>query len=138
MVKTMQTRDSVQILTLPKLSDSDLSPRAVIRALRKLYPLSDHLSLFQYCGPTGWSPLIDSKVRKVLKSINVHLGLNLSHFTFHSFRRSGATFAFNAQVPIQNIKRHGTWTSDCIWRYIQADQSIGELLATSLSDAINA
>ena len=135
--KTMQTRDSVQILTLPRLTDVDICPRAALKALKKLYPMSDHSSLFQYHGPNGWSPLIDSKARKGLKSINVQLGLNPSHFTFHSFRRSGATFAFNAHVPIQNIKRHGTWTSDCIWRYIQADLSSGEHLTSSLADAIN-
>ena len=136
--KTMQTRDSVQILTLPNLTDPDICPRAAIKDLKKLYPFSDKSPLFQHCGPSGWSPLIDSEARKVLKSINVQLGLNPSHFTFHSFRRSGATFAFNAHVPIQSIKRHGTWTSDCIYRYIQADQSTGEQLATSLADAINA
>ena len=132
----MQNRDSVQILTLPRLRDSDICPRTALKALKKLYPMSDHSSLFQYYGPNGWSPLIDSKARKVLKSINVQLGLNPSHFTFHSFQRSGTTFAFNVHVPIQNIKRHGTWT--CIWRYIQADQSSGEMLASSLADAINA
>ena len=135
--KTMQTRDAVQILTLPRLTDLDICPRAALKALKKLYPMSDKSSLFQYHGPSGWSSLIDSEARKVLKYINVHLGLNPSHFTFHSFRRSGATFAFNAYVPIQNIKRHRTWTSDCIWRYVQADQSSGEQLATSLADAIN-
>ena len=79
--KTMQTRDSVQILTLPRLTDVDICPRAALKALKKLYPMSDHSSLFQYHGPNGWSPLIDSKARKVLKSINVQLGLNPSHFT---------------------------------------------------------
>ena len=63
------------------------------------------------------------------------LGLNPSHFTFHSFRRSGATLAFNFHVPIQ---RHGTWTSDCVYRYIQADQSSGEQLACALANAIDA
>ena len=135
--KTIQTRDAVQIITLPKLSDQDLCPRSALRNLRKLYPMSQHTSMFLYNSPKGWTPFIDSKLRKLLKQINVRLGLQPSHFTFHSLRRSAATFAFNAHVPIQSIQRHGTWTSDCVWRYIQADQSTGEQLALSLADVID-
>ena len=135
--KTIQTRDSVQIITLPRLIDQDLCPRAALKYLKKYYPFTDQSSLFQFYGPGGWSPLIDSRVRKVLKAINKKLGLNPSHFTFHSFRRSGATFAFNSHIPVRSIQRHGTWTSDCVWRYIQADQSYGEHLASALANSIN-
>ena len=136
--KTMQTRDEVQIITLPRLTDPELCPRTALKNLKKLYQFSDKTSLFQYHSPSGWCPMIDSKIRNILKSINLKLGLNLSHFTFHSFRKSGATFTFNAHIPIQNIKRHGTWASDCVYRYIQADQSSGEQLASVLADVINA
>ena len=135
--KTMQTRDAFQIITLPGLTDQDICPRSALNNLKKLYPMSQHTSMFLYNSPKGWTPFIDSKVRKLFKQINVHLGLHPSHFTFHSPRRSAATFAFNAHVPIQSIQRHGTWTSDCIWRYIQADQSTGEQLALSLAAVID-
>ena len=135
--KTIQTRDSVQIITLPRLVDQDLCPRAALKYLKKYYTFNDQSSLFQSYGPVGWSPLIDSKVRKVLKAINIKLGLNPSHFTFHSFRRSGSTFAFNCHIPIRSIERHGIWTSDCVWQYIQADESYGENLASSLAHNIN-
>ena len=65
------------------------------------------------------------------------LGLNPHFFTFYSFRRSGATFAYNSQVPIQQIKHHGTWSSEIVWRYIQADHSAGENVALSLAAAID-
>ena len=99
--------------------------------------MSSSSSLFQIYTINGWVTLIDSRVRKVLSKINVALGLHPNHFTFHSFRRSGATFAFNAHVPIQDIKRQGTWTSECVWKYIQADHSSGEELANSLATVIN-
>ena len=135
--KTIQTRDSVQVITLPRLTDQDLCPRAALKYLKKYYSFTDQSPLFQSYGSGGWSPLIDSRVRKVLKAINKKLGLNPSHFTFHSFRRSGATFAFNSHIPVRNIQRHGTWTSDCVWRYIQADQSYGEHLVSALACSIN-
>ena len=136
--KTMQTRDSAQILTLPRMVDKKLCPRSALKALQSLYSFNNHSPLFQLKSLAGWVLLTDSRVRKTLKHINLALGLNPSYFTFHSFRRSAATLAFNSHVPIQSIKRHGTWTSDCVWCYIQADQSSGEQLACALANVINA
>ena len=135
--KTMQSRDTVQVICLPRLKNSVICPFRALKALYKLYPMSPTTSVFQIHNKSSWQPLTDTKVRKCLKAINVSLGLNPHFFTFHSFRRSGATFAYNSHVPIQQIKRHGTWSSECVWRYIQADHSAGETLAFSLAAAIN-
>ena len=136
--KTIQNRDTVQLICLPKLKNPVICPFRALKAISKLYPSSAVTSVFQVYGNTGWQPLTDTKVRKGLKTVNVALGLNPHFFTFHSFRRYGATFAYNSHVPLQQIKRHGTWSSDCVWRYIQADHSAGEELATTLAAAINA
>ena len=74
----------------------------------------------------------------MFKTNQHNFGFEFSGFTFYSLRLNGATFAFNAHVPIQSIKRNGTWTSDCVCWYIQADQSSGEQLAHSLADALDA
>ena len=91
--KTMQNRDAVQVISLPKVSNRAICPYRALRALNKLYPMSDSDSVFQISTSSGWQPLTDSRVRKTLKSINMTLGLDPSFFTYHSFRRSGATFA---------------------------------------------
>ena len=135
--KTMQNRDTVKVISLPKLTNSVICPFRALKALCKLYPMSASTSVFQVQAKASWQPLTDTKVRKCLKAINVSLGLNPHFFTFHSFRRSGATFAYNYHVPIKQIKHHGTWSLDCVWRYIQADHSAGEKLALSLAAAIN-
>ena len=132
--KTLQTRDKVQCTTLPKLHNPQICP---FRALKELFPMSSHSSLFQLPSSSGSSPLTDSRVRKTLKLINIKLGFHSAYFTFHDFRRSGATFAFNSNVPIQDIKRHGTWSSDCVWQYIQSDHSSGESIAVALAAAVN-
>ena len=134
----MQTRDAIQVISLPKVSNYVICPYKALKALRKLYPLTSSTSVFQIATSSGWQPVTDSRVRKALKSINLALGLNPHFFTYHSFRRSGATFAYNAHVPIQHIKRHGTWSSECVWRYIQSDHMSGEALAQALANAINA
>ena len=134
----MQTRDKVQCPSLPKIKNKLLCPYTALKALLKLYPMSSSTSLFQIKTDQGWIPLTDSRVRKTLQSINVVLGLSPSFHTFHDFRRSGATFAHASHVPIQDIKRHGTWSSECVWRYIYSDHSSGEYLASTLASTINA
>ena len=136
--KTMQTREKVQCITLPKLKSPLLCPYKALKALYQLYSMSSSTSLFQIQTASGWVPLTDSRVRKTLKSINLSLGSNPTYHTFHDFRRSGATFAPASQVPIQEIKRHGTWSSDCVWKYIYSDHSSGENLASTIADTINA
>ena len=64
---------------------------------------------------------------KVLKA------LHLTHhgFTFHSLCRSGATLAFNLNVPMQDIQSHGTWTSEAVWAYITQDHNAADTVAHS-------
>ena len=135
--KSLQTRDKIQCVTLPKLLDSYICPFLALKELFKLYLMSSHSSLFQLPSPLGLNPLTDSRVRKTLKLVNLKLGFHSEYFTFHDFRRSGAMFAFNSHIPIQDIKRYGTWSSDCVWQYIQSDRSSGESIAVALAPAIN-
>ena len=57
-------------------------------------------------------PLTDSMVRKHLKRVLALLGLQNDGYTFHTFRRSGASWAYNHGVPMEAIKYQGTWVSD--------------------------
>ena len=136
--KTMQSRDRVQCVTIPKLKNKVICPYRALKQLFKLYPMSGTSPLFQVSTANGLVPLSDSKVRKALKMINIHLGLRPNFFTFHDFRRSGATFAYQSHIPMQEIKRHGTWSSDCVWGYIQSDHSSGESLADAFANALDA
>ena len=134
----MQTRDVAQVVSLLKLKNKIICPSRASKALSTMYPMSADQSAFQIKTQVGWQPLTDTKVRKCLTSINMGLGLNPHYYTFHSFIRSGATLAYNAHVPIQHIKCHGTWSSDCVWHYIQSDHLSGKVLSSSIARAIDA
>jgi integrase len=41
------------------------------------------------------------------------------NITFHSLRRSAASLAFKAGVPLDQIKAQGFWSSEAIWSYIE-------------------
>ena len=53
-------------------------------------------------------------------------------YTFHSFRRSGATLAYNADISLEQIKRHGTWKSNSVNTYIVADPAVAAGVASLL------
>ena len=71
--------------------------------------------LFSICRQGHWVPLTDSIVRKHLTHIIRMLGWEHKHITFHTFRRSGASWAFKHGVPTESIKTQGTWKCDCVW-----------------------
>ena len=65
------------------------------------------------------------------------LHLETNYITFHSFRRSGAAFAFNHNVSIQEIQKHGTWMSDCVWRYVSDSTDAGSQVASTFATLLS-
>ena len=131
--KTIQTRDRVHLLSLPRILGSNLCPYKACRSALKLYSPANHDPLFQFPVADKWQVLTDTRIRKCLSKINLRMGLTCNYYTFHSFRRSGATLAYNSHVPLQTIKAHGSWSSDCVWTYIQKDHKSGEDIASSFA-----
>ena len=117
--KTIQSRDKVVRVVIPKLPGSKLCPVTALSNMLHLVPGSNNDPLFAIFKANTWSPLTDSMVRKHLKRVLRLLQLHHHNFTFHTFRRSGASWAFQHGVPIEVIKQQGTWSSGCVWRYIQ-------------------
>ena len=134
--KTIRTRDRTHVLTLPRLRGSPLCPVRALRKAMAMYSPSENQPLFQIYGAGNWRVIIDSRIRKVLSKLNVKLGFDPHHFSFHTFRRSGASLAYNSHIPIQKIKHHGSWTSDCVWKYIQADQNFSQDIASSFAKVV--
>ena len=127
--KTMQNNNQIKLITIPAIVGSDLCPVTAISNLLAITPKGSNLPLFQFKNARNWVPLTDSRVRNHFSQVLKRLGLADSGLTLHTFRRSGATFAFNNNVALQNIQRHGTWTSDCVWRYITDSTDAGEQVA---------
>ena len=106
--KTMQTNDQAKLIRLPILNNPLCPAAAALRHLLHHSPGAKNSPLFQFRSSQTWTPLTDNRVRSHLKNVLSLLNLNTSFITFHSFRRSGASFAFNHNVPLQQIQKHGT------------------------------
>ena len=116
--KTMQSRDEMARIHISVLHGSRLCPVTALKHMLAIVPGSQDDPLLSIHRQGRWLPLTYSMVRKHLKRITRMLGWEHMQITFHTFRRSGASWAFQHGVPIEAIKRQGTWNSDCIWRYI--------------------
>ena len=130
--KTLQNSDQVRLVKLPVLNNH-LCPSTALKKCIQLVPGDKDAPLLQFCTNPVWTPLTDNKVRKHLKNLLNLLNLPPSYMTFHSLRHSGASSAFNLNVPLQHIQRHGTWTSDCVWRYVTDSADAGSQVANSFA-----
>ena len=121
---------STTTITIPYLSNSLLCPITALKAmLAARNPQTDE-PLFQVQSTTHHKVLTDSVARKHLKHISSILQLPRS-LTFHDFRRGGATWAFLRGVPIQQIQAQGTWSSACVWRYINLPSTATSAVSTT-------
>ena len=134
--KTLQMNNSVRLVKIPHLGSSPICPVTALRTLLSLTPSGPNKPLFQVKLRQQWVPLSDTRLRKHFSTILARLQLSQSNITFHSLRRSGATWAFNAKVPLQNIQSHGTWTSECVWSYITQDHQASDAVALTFQRSL--
>ena len=104
--KTLQSLRQWTLVRVPFLSPSPLCPVRAFQVNSSLIPVSPNHSLFAL--PPDFSPPSQASVRNFLAKIMSKLDLDPSIHTFHCFRCSGASFAFNNDVPLRSIKIHGT------------------------------
>ena len=132
----MQNNNQARLIKLPVLNNH-LCPATALKACLKLAPCSKNHPLFQNKVGLSWVPLTDNKVRIHLRNVLSLLKLDPNFITFHSFRHSGTTFAFNHNVSLQEIQKHGTWTSDCVWRYVSDSTDAGSQVASTFATLLS-
>ena len=127
--KTVQFRERVVHLPIPLITWSPLCPAtAITRALSFTSQASPgsqafsflsspdlHLKIFTY-------PMFLWKLRFVLRSLGLPTGA--TDYACHSFRRGGASFAFQAGIPLKLIKILGEWYLDAVLLYLTVPLTI--------------
>ena len=135
--KTLQHKDRLLFVPLPLIPGSPLCPVTAILQFFSLVPAPASAPFF--CVPRNGSlrPLTYTDFTSSIKSLISRIGLHPTEFSPHSFRRGGATFAFQAGVPERLIQRHGDWRSDAYRRYLALPLSqrtmVADLMAAGLS-----
>ena len=112
--KSIQVSGKFQVIQIPKLKRRDICP---VRALKGLIS-KDHKDSHPIFQHTQGTLVIAYQVRRVLKETVSTLGWYPEGLGFHALRRSGACWAFDKGIGLDQIKSHGGWKSDAIWRYL--------------------
>ena len=90
------------------------------------------------CGPAfvlpfgnSFKPLLASKFVRRIRQLLVVCNVNPTSFSGHSFRRGGATWAYQVGIPVDMIRILGDWKSNAYTHYIKPAPS--SLLNASVS-----
>ena len=121
--KTLQKSSQFATIQLPVLGGSPLCPVRALTYMMSQSPPDSNAPLFSYYQQGTLLTMTQSKVRKTLKQILLSIGLSPETYPFHTFRRSGASWAFSQCSSIQSIQQQGTWSSEAVWAYIIQDPS---------------
>jgi hypothetical protein len=138
--KTIQDHSRILSIPLVSMPSTPLCPVAAYSNLLSLVKIPSTSSAFSYKYHskivTLSSPRVVSSLRLILRS----LGFDSSKFSGHSFRRSGATWAFRSGVQSEAIKSHGDWRSLAYLNYIQITtqqkQIVSRQMASQLSSVL--
>jgi hypothetical protein len=116
--KNNQYGDKSFVQPLPSIAGSRLCPVKAFANMVSLVPAYSCSPAFCLWRGDKLVPFTygmwQSKLKVILKEANV----SPVHFSSHSFRRGGATFAFKCQIPGEIVKLLGGWHSDCYLEYI--------------------
>ena len=114
--KTNQLHHRTHQAPLVQIPGSPLCPVTALHNMLKLNPAPHSSPAFIF---PNLSPIYYHHYQSFIKSAATSLHLNPDHYSSHSFRRGGATYAFQAHVPPELIKLHGDWKSDAYLIYLE-------------------
>ena len=117
--KAMQGSSKHQVIQIPALSSSPLCPVSALQCLLSTIKAPPSSPLFLVPSPSGAYPISAPMISATLSRLLSSLKLNPSHFGFHAFRRSAVSWAADHDVPLQNLKAHGGWSSNAIHSYLK-------------------
>ena len=117
------------MISIPHLGASTLCPITALQTMFQKFPASKNQPLFLLHRHGHLTPLTDSVARKHLKQVSTMLQIH-PPLTFHMFRKSATTWAFQRGVPMQDIMHHGTLSSAAVWRYIHSTPRPSEVSST--------
>ena len=134
--KTLQDRNSHHIIQLPSIQNTFLCPVRALKLLLQSRPLPPDAPLFANSFPP-FAQIIDTHIRDSLKKVLMHRNIPLKGHSFHTFRRSGATLAFDNNISLQNIQAHGLGRSSAVWTYLQNASVAPSIIPSTFASLIS-
>lgn len=135
--KTIQFQERYHWVPLVAMPGNILCPVTAVKAVLKLHgPGSPDRPMFLWRKGGRASPLTHGVFVAAFKHLVAKCGLNWSRYSGHSFRRGGATYAFNLGVCPEFIKMLGDWKSDAYLLYDETTFARRLELPVAMANAI--
>ena len=113
--KTIQFGQKILKLPIVEIPGSVLCPIKAFNKMCEMVPARPSDPLFSL--PNN-KCVTYYQYQKRLRYFIQKIGLNPEEFSTHSFRRGETSYAFRSKVPVELIKMHGDWKSDCYQQYL--------------------
>ena len=121
--KTIEFKQRILEIPLPVIPNSILCPVTALTSYFKLVPAVSDSPVFLAPHRSSFAPVLARHFNLFLKRCVSFIGKDPSHFSSRSFRKGGATFAFNCGAPTEFIKAQGNWKSDAYLVYLTLSSS---------------
>jgi hypothetical protein len=114
--KTNQFSSRIHSIPLFKTDNIHICPVTHLHKMFNRVPASSDSPAFIL---PNHKPITYNAFNSYLKYLIKLIALDPNNFSTHSFRRGGATLAFQSQVEPELIKFHGDWKSDAYLVYLE-------------------
>ena len=116
--KNRQFPDEPLCRPIPKIQHSVICPLRTLQQHFKQFPAPPSSPAFLVSENSRIRSLSVAELRTAIKSLVSILHLDPRHYSTHSLRRGGATFAFASGLPSELIKLQGDWHSQAYEVYL--------------------
>lgn len=137
--KTIQFRERQISIPLPRVPGSPLCPvSAVLHAFSFTASASPGSQAFMWLHPTSLvlQPFTYSLFLFKLRDLLSKCGLHGAQYGSHSFRRGGASFAFQSGIPLEFVKILGDWKSNAVLLYLTVPFDLRKAAVLNISQHI--
>ena len=112
--KTLQFKEKVLNIPLIRLRNKAICPLYWLLLMIQLNPASPSDPAFCYFRNGKFMTLTYPRLVYWLRRWLIMANINPEGYTMHSFRRGGASFLFDVNIPGQIIKLLGNWASEML------------------------
>ncbi|XP_071172179.1 uncharacterized protein [Mytilus edulis] len=117
--KTIQFGERVLEIPIVKNLSSPLCAFSAFKAMCAKFPALASSPAFLVLSGRKTKPVSYNMLQNFLKNIVEKIGLDPTQYSSHSFRRGGATWAFQCGVSSELIQLQGDWKSDAYKLYLR-------------------
>jgi hypothetical protein len=125
-------------IPLPRIHHSPLCPvrayHSMVRACPTVHPRMPLLVIYDVNG--NYTPVSTHMLATNFHQVIHKLHLPPLKYSLHSLRKGGITLAHAAGISMDQIKSHGTWSSNTVWTYVKPSTVQKSAISQALAQAV--